>query len=561
AFVSRRDGNSEIFVAPLKGDWSVNVTENAAADYEPDWSPDATHLVFVSERDGGRDVYTLDLMHGVTRRLTYSGYGEVYRSPAWSPDGGAIAYSGVRDGVENVYVLDLGGEERQMTAWPLKGRYPAWSPDGSQIAFAGWHQDDRPGIYVVSRDGGEARWLWEATAAISSLIWAGEDILFTMASDGGHAIYRLATDGTVSPLVTGAGWIDCATARDAAGLTPIVLPDPHRPSPVKELPAVLGANTADLGNVYLLHGLGFGWLKNYVSWAGIEKEPGQYYWEDVDNITRAARRAGLRVLLRVHETPEWARPEGSTSTHPPSDLAAYSRFLMALAWRYRGQVDAYEIGNEPNLVFEWGMEQPDPARYAAMLRVAYVTIKTVDPDAIVVSGGVATTGDGGEGAMGDLEFLRGMYRAGAKGYFDALGSHPYGYGLPPFQEQQYGLSVARLAQQRQVMLEFGDGDTPIWATETGWPLASAWSMGEHDSYVVTEREQALYYQELCLLSARQWPWLQGLFLFNLDFSTVPWYDSRQAMRWYALLEGDGSPRLAYSWLRGIGNTDRSAASQ
>ncbi|MHB0878933.1 MAG: TolB family protein, partial [Anaerolineae bacterium] len=29
AFVSRRDGNSEIFVAPLKGDWSVNVTENA----------------------------------------------------------------------------------------------------------------------------------------------------------------------------------------------------------------------------------------------------------------------------------------------------------------------------------------------------------------------------------------------------------------------------------------------------------------------------------------------------------------------------------------------------
>jgi hypothetical protein len=29
---------------------------------------------------------------------------------------------------------------------------------------------------------------------------------------------------------------------------------------------------------------------------------------------------------------------------------------------------------------------------------------------------------------------------------------------------------------------------------------------------------------------------------------VPWYETQQPMRWYALLEGDGSPRLAFSWL-------------
>ena len=314
-------------------------------------------------------------------------------------------------------------------------------------------------------------------------------------------------------------------------------------------PTVMGANIADLGNAYLLGQLGFGWLKNYVSWAGLEPEAGDYNWEDADNIVRAAERAGLKVLLRVHETPAWARPEGTTLTHPPSNLSDYRRFLVALAWRYRGRVSAYEIGNEPNLAFDWGGETPDPARYAAMLRVAYVAIKAADPGALVVSGGVATTGDGGEGAMGDLEFLRGMYRAGAKGYFDALGSHPYGYGLPPFQAQQYGLSVRRLEQQRQVMLEFGDAEVPVWVTETGWPVASPWTIGEHDRYVVPEQAQAVYYQQLYLRGAREWPWLQAVFLFNLDFSTVAWYEARQPMRWFAILEGDGSPRLAFTSLR------------
>jgi hypothetical protein len=106
-----------------------------------------------------------------------------------------------------------------------------------------------------------------------------------------------------------------------------------------------------------------------------------------------------------------------------------------------------------------------------------------------------------------------------------------------------------LERQRAIMLEYGDESTPIWATEVGWPLTSAWSMGEHDKYVVPEAAQASYYEQLYAESATRWAWLGGIFLFDLDFSTVPWYDARQPMRWYAILEGDGSPRLAYTRLR------------
>ena len=69
---------------------------------------------------------------------------------------------------------------------------------------------------------------------------------------------------------------------------------------------------------------------------------------------------------------------------------------------------------------------PSPRGYARILQLGYQAIKEVDPDALVISGGLSSAGGGGPGAIGDLEFIRGLYDAGARGSFDGLGSHPYG---------------------------------------------------------------------------------------------------------------------------------------
>jgi hypothetical protein len=227
-------------------------------------------------------------------------------------------------------------------------------------------------------------------------------------------------------------------------------------------------------------------------------------------------------------------------------MADFGRFMGELALRYRGQVAAYEIWNEPNLNYEWGYLAPDPGRYTEMLKTAYRAVKAVDPGALVISSGVATTGEGSATAMGDLAFLQGMYDAGARGFFDALGSHPYAFGHDPDFQDPWGLSLSRVVEQRQVMVANGDEATPIWITELGWVLRTSWNLGEHEAIGVTELQQAQYVVRAYEKARTEWPWVHGLFLFNLDFSAVPWYTASEPMRWYAVLNPDRTPRPAYT---------------
>src|SRR5258708_32876248 len=66
------------------------------------------------------------------------------------------------------------------------------------------------------------------------------------------------------------------------------------------------------------------------------------------------------------------------------NVANRARELVAL------NIDAVEIGNEPNLVNEW-VRGPNAWEYVQMLRVAYTSIKSVNANIIIVSAGRAPT--------------------------------------------------------------------------------------------------------------------------------------------------------------------------
>jgi len=308
----------------------------------------------------------------------------------------------------------------------------------------------------------------------------------------------------------------------------------------------------------LVEGMGFDWVKSFVSWASTEPSKGSYHWDDCDNVVNAAEQYGLKVLFRVDHPPAWAN--GTGRTDPPTDPADFGDFMYALADRYKGRVAAYEIWNEPNLDYEWGNRPPDPAGYVALLKAVYPRVKEADPHALVVTAGLSTAGEGSEGAMGDLIYLRRMYDAGAKDYFDVLGSHPYGGPYDPDRTTgaKGGMCFYRAKQQHDVMVEYGDDDKKVWATEFGWVLKTGCDLGYHNWMKVSEEEQATYLVQAYQKAHFEWPWMEVMFLFNLDFATVPWYGRCRTERWYSIVYRDdpskGGPikyRQAYYALKAM----------
>jgi Tol biopolymer transport system component len=67
------DADGEIFVVNADGSGRRNLTRNPAHDFDPDWSPDARQILFVSNRDGRHDIYVMNADGSGQRRLTHRG--------------------------------------------------------------------------------------------------------------------------------------------------------------------------------------------------------------------------------------------------------------------------------------------------------------------------------------------------------------------------------------------------------------------------------------------------------------------------------------------------------
>ena len=551
AFTSHQSDQADIWLFDLETGQQTNLTLDPAWDYQPTWSPDGQALAFVSERDGDAEIYRQPLDGSAAVQLTFNDHQD--KRPAWSPDGKRIAFASVVDGIERLYQLDLEDEAAIKPLLPtdLNATGPVWSPDGNLIAFVGWEDHRVISLYTFNPTDQTLTKEYTSDRWLGSISWSTDKnwLFFTGRAANNHDLFTLnRRSGQVQPLTNSPAWDDFAALRPGDQFMPLPVA-PARPA----IPAsnfLYGVNLADLSNAYLIQDIGFNAIKGYVNWATVEPEPGQYRWVDPDNVLEAAQGAEAKVLLRIHGTPDWARPAETVLSHPPTDPADFDHFLRAIATRYRGRVAAYEIWNEPNLNYEWGYRRPDPAEYTALLQTAYRAIKAVDPAALVISGGLAPTGEGNPPeALGELAFLEGMYQAGAKGYFDALGSHPYSYGRSPDFDSTNEITFPRLVRQRELMLAYEDDDTPIWITEMGWVLATHWDLGEFHSQGVDQLTQAADLRGAYEKIETDWPWVDAAFLFNLDFSTAPWYPAAEQMRWYAILNPDRTPRPAYTALR------------
>ncbi len=228
-----------------------------------------------------------------------------------------------------------------------------------------------------------------------------------------------------------------------------------------------------------------------------------------DRLVSDAATAGIRVILLVDSTPCWASSAPVSLRHacvpgeaskanawPPSNPASYAAFVAYLAKRYGTRLAAIEIWNEPDQANQLYFAGPDkPQRYAAILRAAYPAIKRANPNVPVLAGSLV----GSNGV-----FLRALYAAGIKGYYDGLAVH------------FYNLTLASLRSIREV--QTANGDTkPLWLDEFGW--SSCWPRQkiQQEQACVTPQVQATNTTDVFRSLART-PYIAAEVLYELEGS-------------------------------------------
>ena len=295
-----------------------------------------------------------------------------------------------------------------------------------------------------------------------------------------------------------------------------------------------GADAATIKRQFdLMAAMNVTWVRMDIDWSVVESKRGQLNWAYTDSFVNEAVARRMNVLAVLAFSPAWAR-SSATSRSRPDQLSDYAKFARIAAERYASRgVRSWEIWNEPNHGEFWP-PSPDVTEYGGLFRVAVASIRSVDPKATVLVGGLAPKYDESAGEVSPTDYLEQLYDNGAAQLADGIAAHPYSYPALPMDAHQRTVGGFKdLPALHRVMNRRGDGRKKIWITEFGAPTGT----GPH---AVSEERQAA-----TLLQARQqvgrWAWAGPLIYYELvDGGTDP-ADTEQN---FGVLREDLSPKAA-----------------
>jgi hypothetical protein len=339
-----------------------------------------------------------------------------------------------------------------------------------------------------------------------------------------------------------------------------------------------------------------------IDWFIIEQTQGDFGGGTLayyDNFIQQCQAHNIEVLGILLDPPAWANGTTSNPNNivPPSDLSAtavnggpgsplYNAFVsFALdRWGVHGTspsgakwIKAWEIWNEPDgswawaepadTTSPWGAGNPDPVKYAELLKGAYTLIKATDPTALVL--GPSSSGADPNSATFDTTYaldggfqgnwIETLYHEGIKDYFDVYSAHVYNSDYNPTGEPTPSPPndvLARITNNLLPIMEAnGDGAKRMWITETGYysgPLNAG------DPATVDAGTQAEFLTEGYAYAKAHMPNVDRLFWY--DLAGLNTGSSNQ--EYFCVLatapgnfEGDAAayytPKLAYDALKAI----------
>ncbi len=175
AFVSNRNGNKEIYTMDYDGYGQKALTNHRSISLTPRWSMDNSRIAYTSYHRGNPDLYFRTVFD--QRLIPFSHRGGLTTTPAFAPDGERIAFSSSKSRDPEIYVSDLRGRHlKRLTRARGVDISPVWNPkSGRQIAFVSGRSGS-PQIWIMDEDGSNLRRLIKEGGEAVSPSWSPDGV-------------------------------------------------------------------------------------------------------------------------------------------------------------------------------------------------------------------------------------------------------------------------------------------------------------------------------------------------------------------------------------------------
>ena len=152
ALTLSRDGGSQLFLLDVSvvGAEPRRLAASTAIDTEPVFTADGRSIYFVSDRGGSPQIYKMATTGGNAERVTFNGSYNI--SPTLSPDGRWLAYISRVSGSFKLHVQDLSNGQVQALTDTMADENPSFAPNGRMIMYA-TQQQGREALMTTTIDG------------------------------------------------------------------------------------------------------------------------------------------------------------------------------------------------------------------------------------------------------------------------------------------------------------------------------------------------------------------------------------------------------------------------
>jgi eukaryotic-like serine/threonine-protein kinase len=219
------------------------LTSGNSRDRQPAFAPDASRVVFSSNRSGNMDLWLLQTATGAVSQLTDDPAQDW--DPGFTADGQKLLWSSDRSGNLEAWIAAADGSgARQLTHDGVDAENPTATRDGRFVVYSSGHPQ-RLGIWRIRLDGSEDTQLVKGGALVPDVAPDGRHVLFVTAAGAGARFIRVVAveTGAVLPFQIELRWPPGASGQ--------VLYGRARWTPDGRRIAFIGSNAAGRSGVYL----------------------------------------------------------------------------------------------------------------------------------------------------------------------------------------------------------------------------------------------------------------------------------------------------------------------